>query len=410
MDFTKFVSLLVNNANILPPQNIEDVEKLERRMSGVLEKVKNLKLNCQGKILVKRIGRLRDAPINKGIIMILADKPYIETPPNDTPLMHYLNIYQLLSILKQKSLYFSSVSLYKDIREATLSVPSYQEVSKFLLWEDKTPVRKDDGYFRRKNIAKGKGMNGRFEKMLYDEYWNKENGTWWLHTFDELIRRFSRYFIFTHCWAISPTENILMWDRYKHQDATMAIKTRIKRIKNAFAELGAPLYIGKIKYKNYNTEHITGFQNFVTQDLCDPNVIERLFYQTILHKQNIYQSENEVRIIICYKHASQHFINKVYLTDIPFFNHDWGFSGNPDPYRGRYGKSDAMFIDIDHKDTREYYWIPRTVTTSVNINELIENIILSPYTESYVLSLIRDVVKQYGIEPEKVINSSIALR
>ena len=60
--------------------------------------------------------------------MILTDKPYIEIPPDSTPQMHYLNIYQLLSILKSKQLIFSSVSLYQDALEATLTSPSYDEV------------------------------------------------------------------------------------------------------------------------------------------------------------------------------------------------------------------------------------------------------------------------------------------
>ena len=84
--------------------------------------------------------------------MILTDKSYIEIPPGCTPLMHYLNIYQLLSILKSKNLVFSSVSLYNDASEATLTSPSYKEVSKYLLWEDNTPVKKDEGYaFRKKH-------------------------------------------------------------------------------------------------------------------------------------------------------------------------------------------------------------------------------------------------------------------
>ena len=45
--------------------------------------------------------------------MILTDKPYIEVPPDDTPLMHYLNIYQLLSILQREEIALSAVSLYK---------------------------------------------------------------------------------------------------------------------------------------------------------------------------------------------------------------------------------------------------------------------------------------------------------
>ena len=34
--------------------------------------------------------------------MIVTDKSYIETPPDGTELIHYLNIYQLLSMLHNK--------------------------------------------------------------------------------------------------------------------------------------------------------------------------------------------------------------------------------------------------------------------------------------------------------------------
>ena len=53
--------------------------------------------------------------------MILTDKSYIETPSINTPLMHYLNIHQLLSILIHKQLTLSTVALYKDIEEAALT-------------------------------------------------------------------------------------------------------------------------------------------------------------------------------------------------------------------------------------------------------------------------------------------------
>ena len=205
--------------------------------------------------------------------MILTDKPYIEMPPENTLLMHYLNIYQLLSILKHKELIFSSVSLYEDALEATLSEPSYKEVSKFLLWEDKTPVRKGEGYLFSKNCAKGIDRD-----FLYRDYW--KGGMWESHTFDKLITRFARHFMFAHCWTIAPAENILMWDRYKNRNAAIGIKTTINRMKNAFVASNVPLHVGKINYKNYDTQHIRGFKNFTTEDLCDPNIIEKLFLPT----------------------------------------------------------------------------------------------------------------------------------
>ena len=202
--------------------------------------------------------------------MILKDKSYIETPCNDTPLMHYLNIHQLLSILIHEQLTLSTVALYKDIREADLTLPSYNQVRKCLLWRDNTPVQKDENYRSRKQWATD------CSEPLYNDYWQDE--LWRVDTFESLIYRFSRYFMFTNCWSISDAEDILMWDRYRHQESTVAIKTTVNRIENALNK-SCPLYIGKIQYRDYETEHITGFQDFIEKNLSDPETIEELFYQ-----------------------------------------------------------------------------------------------------------------------------------
>ena len=324
--------------------------------------------------------------------MILTDKPYIEVPPDDTPLMHYLNIYQLLSILQREEIALSAVSLYKDASEATLTSPSYKKVLDHLLLEDNTPVQKDENYISRKRLAT--------DHELY-EYYRKFD-----HTFACLIRDFSRHFMFTHCWSIADTENILMWDRYRHQGSTIAIKTTMNRIENALNESPYLLYISKVQYKDYNTEHIMGFENFAERNLSDPEIIEELFYQPIFHKQKLYESEKEVRIVISYKYVTEKTLGKTYLTDIPFYNDGWCFNKDPDPYSGGSGKSHAVFWDEEDK----LHIIPRRKYAKVNINELIENVILSPYTEPYALSLIQDAVNQYGIDPDKVVNSSIRFR
>ena len=327
--------------------------------------------------------------------MILTDKPYIEIPPDSTPLMHYLNIYQLLSILKSKQLIFSSVSLYKDALEATLTSPSYDEVSKYLLWEDNTPVQKDEGYEYHEKRGTDKS-----DKFLSNHYW--DGGLWKIDTFEYLISSFSRHFMFTHCWSISDTENILMWDRYKHQNSTIAIKTTMNGIENALNETKAQLYIGKIQYRDYQTEHITGFQGYAEKNLADPETIEELFYQPVFHKERLYQSENEVRIIMSYKYATESMVGKTYLTDIPFYNLNWGFKQEHNNYDRPYP---LWFHSED-----DFMQIYRLIRVNVDIDELIEQIILSPYTESYALSLVQDMVNQYGIDPNKVVDSSIRFR
>ena len=54
--------------------------------------------------------------------------------------------------------------------------------------------------------------------------------------------------------------------------------------------------------------------------------------------------------------------------------------------------------------------VHRRVLVKVDVDELIEKIILSPYIEPYALSLIQDMVNQYDIDPNKVVNSSIRFR
>ena len=111
--------------------------------------------------------------------------------------------------------------------ESTLSEPSHKEVSKFLLWEDKTPVRKDEGYLFSKNRAKGIE-----DDFLYRHYW--KNGLWDFDTFDNLISQFARHFMFAHCWTISPTEDILMWDRYSKSKCSYRYKNNNKQNEKRF--------------------------------------------------------------------------------------------------------------------------------------------------------------------------------
>ena len=376
--------------------------------------------------------------------MILADKCYIETPPDGTSLMHYLDIYQLLSILNFKKIVFSAIPLYKDKREATLSIPSYINVLNHLLVEDNTPVKKNECYDQRKqeiikytplnieniellNIEDIVGLTmglispSDFEDNI--EVFDSEKHT--LSDFDEsiypqrkdnsfaaLIRKFARHFMFAHCWSETKTESILMWDRYGRLNSTVAIKTTIGRIKNAFVpSLDTqmfPMYIGKIKYIDYKTEHITGFDDYANKDLSDPNIIEELFYQPMFHKQKLYRDENEVRIIISYDHFLKH-ENRLYnshLSNIPYYDDHWGFKYDRDP-DDSFDDNALIFSNGLNKLIKP---INRIWKQPVDINELIEQIIISPYAEPYVSDILKTTACKCGFDPEHVVNSSIEIR
>ena len=318
------------------------------------------------------------------------NKAYIETPPDDTPLMHYLNLHQLLSILNSSGLCFSTVVLYEDIAESTLTEPSYDNVYAFTLLENNSPVKKDKHYLSRLQDFRHPGLT-------YDGQWHKD-------TFAHLIDCFSRHCMLTHCWTIAESENILMWDRYRHHGSTLAIRTTVRRMKNAFAQEACPLHIGKIQYKDYKTEHITGFEGYSQKNLSDPNTIEELFYQPVFHKQKIFESEKEVRIVIDYKYLTQTHLHNTYLTDIPFYdNKNWGLKDRVPE------NLDTSFTYFKVK-SNHLVGIPQIYNVKMNRDELMEHIILSPYAASYEMESIKGMMHQYGLNPNKVIHSSIELK
>ncbi len=324
--------------------------------------------------------------------MFLKNKRYIERPPDGTPVMHYLNIYQLLSMLYRQSICFSSVTIYEDILESTLSKPSYKEVLSHPLWEDNTPVKKDKYYCSRQEHFRNDSPG-----LIY----HPPEAEWENETFSNLIHNLSRHFMYIHCWSTANEENILMWDRYRHQGSSVAIKTTINQIKKAFV-CAEPLHIGKIQYKDYDTEHITGFKNYGKKNLLDPDTVEELFYQPIFHKQNIYKSENEVRIVIDFRYMTDIHLKTMCLSEIPFYDKNWGLSEKRHPQ----WEEDCVYF---RTSSNNYVGVPNTWWVKVNLDQLIEHIILSPYVASYTKEGIRGVLHKYSIDPNKVIESSIEL-
>ena len=325
--------------------------------------------------------------------MILYDKPYIRTPKDNVSLMHYLSLTQFISILEGKSLIFSTSQLYQDEREGALTDPSYKETLKSLLYEDNTPVKKDDGYSTYK------------EEVINKIYGGKRDENW-TDSFGYLIQEFVRYFMFTHCWSLSDDESILMWDRYRFHKPTLAIKTTLERVGNAIKK--APVYIGEINYVDYQNEHIIGYERFTEKNLTDKETIEQLFYQPFFHKQKCYKNENEVRLIISYEDVTKLLTEEIYITDIPFYNHsdfrykDFGFdvnfymeSTNPKRFTKENGK------DIN---------IRQNIPVGVDTDELIEQIIISPYAESYDLYIVRSIAEKYGFDSNKILNSPINIK
>ena len=340
----------------------------------------------------------------QGKNMILNDKSYIKTPKENVSLMHYLGLTQLVSIFKNKSLCFSTCQLYPDKKEGSLTRLSQQQTHTLsnLLWCGNSPVKQNDS-------------RDRYIETLYDDdtFGVSEMRGWYRagmflkDTFEYLIEEFVRYFMFTHCWSLSDDEDILMWDKHKHRQPALAIKTTLERMQDA---INMPMYVGEINYVNYERDHIMGYENFTEKNLTDKETIEELFYQPFFHKQKCYKSENEVRLIISYQHVTKHLTGETYITDIPFY-HDGGLS-----YRN-FGFDTNSFFPEESTDPKRFTKedgenidISQIVFVEINTNLLIEKIIISPYAKNYTLSIVRDIAKKYDFDPKKIINSPINIK
>ena len=126
-----------------------------------------------------------------------------------------------------------------------------------------------------------------------------------------------------------------------------------------------------------------------------------LFYAPMLSKRNFYETEDEIRAIISYKWVCEKFLDRVYLSDIPFYGSD-GFYRDNIRFREHLGRYKMMFTSEN-----EHYWMPKVAHIKVNLDTLIEKIVVSPKANSWFLDVLKNLVEKYNIPRNKVVASSL---
>ena len=197
-----------------------------------------------------------------------------------------MHIDKFMSMLKTQFLYFPKITVFNDKYEGELSDKSRTEVYKTNLLNDKnTPIEQDDVFEE--------------EKKQMDEYpdgLEKKRMLSFIHSFDTLLTKFSKHLMFCNCWFLRDTESHAMWAEYGDKSPTsIAIQTTVGDLINSFELTEFDIHIGTVKYKNYENEHIEGYEDFTSIDLNTPENVLQLFYAPITHKRNVYADEHEVR-------------------------------------------------------------------------------------------------------------------
>jgi hypothetical protein len=145
-----------------------------------------------------------------------------------------------------------------------------------------------------------------------------------------------------NCWHANPYESVAMWKLYLQSNEGIAIRTTYENLKDSIQpDFEHPIYLGKVNYLNYKTDHIPSV------DMLAP----------FIHKQIAFKYENEIRVVII-----------IYPKDDKVIN---DFS-KPSPMQN------GLYVPV-------------------NIDTVIERIYLAPSTLGWFSDLVSEICSKYGI-------------
>ena len=310
------------------------------------------------------------------------DSPYFETPCPTQTLWRYMHIDKFLAMISGESLYFPNVYSYNDPFEGTLSGRSLDGVRKISLLDEKNTLIYDDEAFYRKRKSL-RELDPEQEKM--------ESG----RIFEQLLRDFLSHLMYCNSWFQREKESHSMWAEYGDKSPTsIAIQTTVGDLIESLESDEYNIHIGRVKYKDYLTEDIEGYEDFPSMeliDLNDPDDVLKLFYAPFLHKRDVYEDEHEVRAIISFEDVCEEFLERVYTSEIPYYS---------DPMF----RTDASLLrDYKNPINNAHNGIP----IRVDLHTLLKKIVISPTINDYFTIPFEDLIKRYGINPNIISRSQI---
>jgi len=182
--------------------------------------------------------------------MVVTSHPRISAPDREESLWRYIEFPQLISLLEQRSLFFSRADNFEDSHEGAMP----------------TPTRR-----RRENALQ------EIDQKIREGF------------LPSLTRGF-RQFTFMNCWHHKDTQSATMWGAYSDTGVPICIESDVGRLVDSINDGGTAeeVFIHEVEYKD--------FEEFDIPDWDPVNISDYL--PPYLYKRNEFRSENEVRAII----------------------------------------------------------------------------------------------------------------
>lgn len=246
---------------------------------------------------IERINKL-----NVQIMFVYEDHPSFESPndPN-SKIWRYMDFIKFVSLLENQCLYFPRSDKLGDPYEGSITQINDDAEKKF--FTEKFP-------------------NKDFKKIL------------------SKVRKSLRKHTYISCWHLSEFESVAMWNIYAKSNYGIAIQSDYNSFKKSFTTSEHTIYIGMVKYINYNIDFIHA------DNLFNP----------FLRKRRSFEYEKELRAI--YSNPSSDSNNQLLLDK----------SG------------------------------PKGISINIRVSDLIKNVYVSPNSPDWIFDLLSKVVKRYNYD------------
>lgn len=154
----------------------------------------------------------------------------------------------------------------------------------------------------------------------------------------ELGRKFKALYC-VNCWNKFDKESTALWKIYSDYGKGILIKTSAKHLEGSLSNITEKIYLTQVKYIDYEKELMLDYKSMYP----------------VIHKQDAYSYESEARLF--------------YQADFDsFFIHDWE---KEEVQEGKYFK--------------------------VNLDTLIEEIIIGPFSPAWFLEIVSDLNERFGL-------------
>ncbi len=243
---------------------------------------------------------------------------YCFEPPKDdsTTIWKYLKFPYFISLLDKSSLFFAKPGLFEDPLEGLYSNASINEMNAILEKSDKNSIPAQ-------NIRTFFYMS----KQLRDK-------------------------MTLNCWHMNVEESAAMWKLYSDDNMGVAIQSNFGRLKNCFSVCPYSVFIGKIKYIDWNVDKI-------------PN---QNVFSLYLHKRKSFVHEQELRVLVdtlCSNDGEE----PCYINENRDFQKFESFTDN------------GIYVPV-------------------SLEILIEKIYISPRSQKWFVDLVKSISEKYGLNKE----------